>query len=249
NRNKKINITTIFGDLEFERDFLYCRYCHKGRGIGDRIKEINETHKYSNGMMDLITYVGQLVPFEEGNQLIKKFIGYLGIDVCGTTIQKVSEEVGKKVHEKNMGEAEINYEKIIKVEDYKNTEGELYVLMDGSQVNTREKNNKGKTWREMKLGEVFTSKDIIKRKNGDSIITKKEYVTYFGSVNKFKKVLLTSAYNSGYEKYKKTVVLGDGAHWIWNMCDEYFPDSIKILDYYHAIENVNDYAKVIISKE
>jgi molybdopterin converting factor small subunit len=245
NRNKKIMITTIFGDIVFNRDFLYCRYCHKGRGIGDTLKEINEEHKYSKGLIDLITYVGQLVPFDEGSHLIKKFMGYLNINISGTTIQCISEEIGKKVHEENMENAEDSYEKIHNVEDDEKIEGDLYILMDGSQVNTREENNKGSTWKEMKLGEIFVSKDIIKRKNGDSIITKKEYVTYLGSVNEFKKVLLNSANNAGYGKYKNTVVIGDGAHWIWNMCDEHFPDSIKILDYYHAIENVNEYAKAL----
>lgn len=40
---------------------------------------------------------------------------------------------------------------------------------------------------------------------------KKEYVTYFGSVNEFKKMLFEAAERAGYGKIKKVVVIGDGA--------------------------------------
>lgn len=97
----------------------------------------------------------------------------------------------------------------------------------------------------MKLGLTFLDKDIIKRKNDSAIITKKEYVTYLGSVNEFKKVLFDSAARAGYGKVKKVIVIGDGAHWIWAMSKELFPDAECILDYYHITENIYDYAREV----
>jgi hypothetical protein len=41
------------------------------------------------------------------------------------------------------------------------------------------------------------------------------------------------------------VGVGDGAQWIWNMCEELFPDAVRIPDFYHFSENVNQYAKFI----
>jgi hypothetical protein len=46
----------------------------------------------------------------------------------------------------------------------------------------------GSTWKEMKIGLIFYDKDIIKRGNDSNMIVKKEYVTYFGSVNEFKRM-------------------------------------------------------------
>jgi hypothetical protein len=72
---------------------------------------------------------------------------------------------------------------------------------------------------------------------------KKEYVTYFGAVGEFKKFVFDAAARAGYGLLKKVVVIGDGAQWIWNMCEELFPDAVRILDYFHLSENVHGYAK------
>jgi len=54
---------------------------------------------------------------------------------------------------------------------------------------------------------------------------------------------------NGYGKYEKTVVVSDGAAWIRAMCEEFFPDAIQILDYFHLIENINTYAKFLYGDE
>ena len=39
------------------------------------------------------------------------------------------------------------------------------------------------------------------------------------------------------------MVLGDGATWIRNMAEEFFPDAQQILDFFHLCENVYEYAR------
>lgn len=50
------------------------------------------------------------------------------------------------------------------------------------------------------------------------------------------------------QKIAQTVVIGDGAHWIWQMAQEQFPDSIKILDFFHLSEYVWKVAKLAYPK-
>ena len=97
----------------------------------------------------------------------------------------------------------------------------------------------------MKLVESFCNRNIIKRKNGDSLIVQKEYGAIFGKVGTFKKEVLRVAIKNGYGLYKNHVVLGDGAVWIWNMSKELFPNAIEILDFYHTAENTYKYAKIL----
>ena len=42
---------------------------------------------------------------------------------------------------------------------------------------------------------------------------------------------------------QEVVVIGDGAAWIWNLADEYFPNAIEIVDYMHAKTHLYDMAK------
>lgn len=243
-------ILSMFGYIPVTRDELFCRRCHKGHGVTDKMLEISGEHRITKGMTEIITYIAQLMPFERASEHIKKL---LKIDVSATEIQIISEEIGKKVFEKDIDAAHKAYEKPEEAAPQElpmyRKEGRLYIFTDGLQVNTRVEDENGSTWKEMKLGLIFCDKDTIKRANGSAIITKKEYVSYFGSVNEFKKLLFDAAARTGYGKIKEIVLIGDGAPWIWNMCEELFPDAVQILDYYHLSENVNDYAKFIYPED
>ena len=203
-------------------------------------------HKVTYAMADLLTYAGQLaVSFEKASEIIKKFTG---VAVSESLIRSITEESGQKVYEDDMKRAKESYAKpelaFEEWLDKDKKEGVLYILMDGSHVNTtRDKN--GSSWREMKLGLVFWDHNSIKRKDEKSIIVEKEYVAYFGGVEEFKKLLFDAAIRAGYGTIRKVVVIGDGAHWIWNMCEELFPDAVQILDYYHMVENVSHFAKYL----
>jgi len=249
-RNVITNILSVFGYIPLTRDELFCRRCHKGHGVIDKMLEIYAEHRITKGMTEIITYIGQLMPFDRASEHIKKL---LKIDVSGTQIQIISEKIGKQVFEKEKDAAEIAYEKPEEVIGQElpmhRKEGRLYIFSDGLQVNTRNEDENGSTWREMKLGLIFCDKDMIKRADGSGIITKKEYVSYFGSVNEFKKFLFAAAARAGYGEIKELVFIGDGAQWIWNTCEELFPDAVQILDYYHLSENVNEYAKFIYSED
>ena len=132
-------------------------------------------------------------------------------------------------------------------------EGVLYIQTDGASLNTRNKNAEGSTWRENKLGMVFSSDNIRYWTNAKGKIqhkiNKREYVSYVGSIDTFKWLLLSCAVRNGYGAYKKTVVLGDGAVWIRNMVDELYPDAQQILDFFHLSENVYKFAKALFKMD
>jgi len=43
----------------------------------------------------------------------------------------------------------------------------------------------------------------------------------------------------------RTVVLGDGALWIWNIADDQFPEATQIVDRYHAKQHLSDVGKAL----
>lgn len=56
--------------------------------------------------------------------------------------------------------------------------------------------------------------------------------------------LLNSKYEEVHGTGKKEIIfLGDGAKWIWDNVDEYYPNCIKILDFYHVSEYVWEVAR------
>ena len=188
--------------------------------------------------------------FKITETILKKIYGE---SVGATRIREVTDYVGKIVFEEDTREANQLYENLMNISFLKNKEGILYIQMDGATLNTRTKDKDGSTWRENKLGLVFSSNNIHTRvnKKGEKIsrIMKKEYTSYVGSVDEFKKYLLACAVRNGYGEYKTTIVLGDGATWIRNMCEELFPDAIQILDLSHLCENTYEFAKALFKND
>ena len=48
---------------------------------------------------------------------------------------------------------------------------------------------------------------------------------------------------------EEVVVIGDGAAWIWNLADQYFPGAVEIVDYMHAKSHLYDAAKSVFGEE
>ena len=51
-------------------------------------------------------------------------------------------------------------------------------------------------------------------------------------------MLWDEALKRGYGTAQKTVFIGDGAEWIWNMVQDRFGDAVQIVDFYHACEHL-----------
>ena len=177
------------------------------------------------------------------------------IRINDDTIRLITNTIGELVFKKDCEDAETAYNRMTtgKLSFPYNKSGVLYIETDGTSINTRYKDNDGSTWRENKLGVVFSSDNIYswhnKRGELQHQIQKKEYVSCIGSVEEFQKHLLACALRNGYGNYKETVILSDGAAWIRNMKEVLFPDAQQILDFYHLCENVYKFAKDIYNMD
>lgn len=177
-----------------------------------------------------------------------------GLFINDDTIRAVSNHIGSFVFNKDCEKSESAYKALASGKlkfPQKKIPGTLYIETDGAALNTRAKNEDGSSWRENKLGVVFSSDNIHfwsdahgKRQH---TILKREYSSYVGAVDEFKKHLFACALRNGYGKYEETVLLSDGATWIRNAKEELFPDAQQILDYFHLCENVYDFAKQLFN--
>ena len=197
-----------------------------------------------------VAYYGQnQSSFTDASDMVARA---LHIDINKETIRTVTEEIGRMVFEADTQRAEHLLDNMHQIEfssDGEKRQGTLYIMTDGAAVNTRVEDENGSTWRENKTAIAFTDRDMIKRKDGGSIIMNKEYTAYIGSAETFKGYVLNTAINAGYGKIQDVVIIGDGAQWIRNMGNEVFPEAVQILDLYHLKENVYTYAKHKFSQD
>ena len=97
--------------------------------------------------------------------------------------------------------------------------------------------------REVKLGCVFTQTGWDQE---GYAIRDPDSTTYTGAIEtaeEFGKRIYLEAWNRGWSRAAKKVVMGDGAEWIWNLAEPYFPGAIQIVDLFHARQHLWELAR------
>lgn len=244
-KSSRLKVKSMLGEVNLHRYLLHCRPCGKGHAPFDIEIGVDEGFKITKKLKEMICDLGQrLGSYKETSQIIDK---YFGIKIAASTIQKICEEVGTKVFEREKKEAKYLYEnqhKVVNELPEEKKKGRLYIEADGSMVSIRYEG-----WKEIKLGIVFKDSKIINKDKERHIIIEKEYTAYVGSAEEFKKQLWATAVRNGLEEVKEVVILGDGAQWVWNIAKELFPEAVFILDYYHFSEHVYECANIMYPQD
>lgn len=111
--------------------------------------------------------------------------------------------------------------------------------MDGAKVNIRQEG-----WKELKVGCVFEVevRPTRDKQTGEWVdlahAVETTYVAHLGGPEIFGRAVWAEARQQQWAQAAETIVLGDGAPWIWNLVKEHFYDSRQAVDWYHATEHL-----------
>ena len=238
-------LLTILGRVHIRRRYYYDEHCHQGRCRKDEYLDIAGT-SFSPGIRRMVARVGASRAFGDG---VADLHELSGVSVSTKEIERLAEAVGK--------DAESFMWRDQPAEEL--TEGlTVYVEMDGTGVPVVSKETEGHQGkhpekpamtREAKLGSVFTQTTVNEK--GEAVRDERT-TTYVGAITtaeKFGEMIETEAYRRGIEGASRTVILGDGALWIWNLAADRFPKAIQIVDLYHACEHCWDIAKLFYAND
>lgn len=126
------------------------------------------------------------------------------------------------------------------------TEQVLGAAMDGAMVHVREEG-----WKELKTGCVFEVevRPTLDQASGEMMdlahATNNSYVAHLGGARDFGQQLWTEARHRHWTQAHDSIVLGDGAPWIWNLTSEHFADSRQAVDWYHAKAHLSSAANLL----
>jgi hypothetical protein len=76
----------------------------------------------------------------------------------------------------------------------------------------------------------------------------RRYTSYIGYIENFIPLLYGCAIRNGYNRFKTTVIISDGATWLRNMAKDYFPDALHILNFFYLYENIYTFCKLYFKK-
>lgn len=240
-------LLTALGEVELSRPWYLCPHCHEGQFPADKALDVKGTD-FSPGVRRMQTLVGQEVPFDHGREQIRVLAG---LEVTAKSVERTAEAIGAEIASGEQKEIR----KAVQL-DLPVIVGEpipiLYVQMDGTGVPVVKKETegrKGKTdgqpahTREVKLGCVFTQTAWDEE---GYAIRDPDSTSYTGAIEtaeEFGKRIYLEAWNRGWGRALKKIVMGDGAEWIWNLADQHFPGAVQIVDLYHARQHLWELAR------
>jgi len=240
-------VLTVVGKVEVSRPYYLCPHCHAGQFPTDIELDIQHT-EFSPGVRRMQAVVGQDAPFDHGRQQLKLLAN---LEVTTKAVERTAEAIGEDIAAQERAEIQraMQLDLPIVIDQPVPI---LYVQMDGTGVPVVKKETEGRQGktdgqpahtREVKLGCVFTQTTWDKE---GFPIRDPHSTTYTGAIEtaeEFGKRIYAETSNRGWSRAEKKVVMGDGAEWIWNLAEPYFPGAVQIVDLFHARQHLWELAR------
>lgn len=246
-REKRLE--SVLGSLRLQRAYYHCPACGSGFYPRDRALGV-EGVSLTPALTKMVGHVGALVSFAEGSELLHELAGVL---VDAKQVERTAERLGREI----IGDERAV---VVPADPVADT---LYLGMDGTGVPVRPVELVGRSGkqpdgtaktREVKLVTVWSAEG----RDAQGIpVRDRRSVSYSAAIESaathdtdtelsaFAQRVDREACRRGFHRASRSVVLGDGAPWIWKLADELFPGAIQIVDLYHAKGHLWDVAKSI----
>ena len=179
-------------------------------------------------MQELMVYAGHLDCYVRCEEILEK---YTCVKVPPSQIYRVTDHVSESLKSEDV--------KIERTLQPVSNENVLYVEIDGYMILTR--NNK-EPWKEVKLGRLFRDVDCLNPNTKVSYLQDSQYVGHFGESKDFCKKI-EGVIDSYGDLKDRLVFINDGATWIREWIADNYPLAVSVLDYYHALEYLHEFAE------
>lgn len=191
-----------------------------------------------------MVWLSALVTYSQGAEIFER-IGHRV--VARSSLWKHTQAQGERLHQvASEQQQRVSVERVklsVAGLDHPQTKG---IGMDGGMVNIR-----GEGWKEMKVGAVYDvvprlerdllTRELVEQAHGVNV----RYTAVLGSPEVFSPALWMIAVNHHVPEAADSCVTSDGAAWIWNLVADLFPDSVQIVDWFHACHHLHDAAKAL----
>jgi len=240
-RQRPAQVLTVLGTVSITRAYYHCLHCGHGHAPLDRQLGYC-AGSTSAGLEEVLALLGATADsFEEAATLLDKLTL---VRVCPNLARVATERLGASVQATAQQTVAAAWGGTLPVAV--TTPPRLYLSMDGVLVQTDQ------GWREYKLGIAYTTATRPSRDHPGQVEIHAQELSFVGDVTDaatFGQLLWCEAARRGVLAAQEVVVVADGAHWIWNLVAEHFPEATQIVDWYHASQYVWNVAQAIYGEQ
>ena len=238
---------TVVGRIVYRRAYYLCETCHQGtypldERLGLRPGEL------SAELESLSALTGVQLAFAQGSAL---FQSLTLVGLSPQSMDKATQAIGSEMEQVEQEWQTISEDpKQLQNQEFEPTHpARLYGALDATKVHTderRDENDEG--WRDLKLGVWFeTDAQPPEQPDAEWEVHAKN-MTYFFDIQEaqeFGKLLWATGVQRRAQRAQELIFVSDGAEWIWNLVEFYYPHAIQIVDWFHAVEHLTPVAALL----
>jgi hypothetical protein len=228
-RQRPATITTILGPITLTRAYYLCPACGHGHHPLDLQLQMCAGSR-SAGLDDLLALLGATQDsFAEAASVLERLTL---VHLSSNTVLDATEELGATLvaHQAQAVACMASAHDLPAATSP--SPDRLYITMDGVLAHLHERG-----WSELKVGCCYQTNSRPERKRPEHLEIRAHSLSYVSALleaESFGDQLWQEAARRGVMEAAEVVVVGDGAHWIWNIADAQFPQATQIVDWYHA---------------
>jgi len=239
-RIRPATVTTVLGRITLERAVYTCAHCGQQHAPLDTQLQVM-AGGLSLGLQDVLAMLGATQDsFAEATEVLARLCL---VHVCPNSARAATEDLGTMLAAHDQTLVTVAEQTQTSPPAVRPPLTRAYISMDGVLAHIHDAG-----WKELKAGCIYTTRTRVPRKRPDTIdicAEQQSYVTALTTAERFGWLLWAEACRRGVTDTTEVVVIGDGAHWIWNLASAHFPQAIQILDWYHASEYIWNAATAI----
>jgi hypothetical protein len=227
-RERPAQVTTLLGPIHIQRSYYLCAACGVGQHPLDAQLRICAGSR-SQALDELLALLGATQDsFVQAAQVLERLTL---VHVSANSIREATEQLGEVLLEQPQPQSERASGPATRATSTART-GPLYITMDGVLAHLHERG-----WSEIKTGCCYSTRSRVDRKRPERVEIRAESASYVSALEEAREFgwrLWQEALRRGVLGCEEVVVIGDGAHWIWNIAEKHFPRATQIVDWYHA---------------
>ena len=236
---REAQLLSVFGRAKYKRSYYQCSGC------AQRWIPLDESQQLRPGratrmMSGLLGMAGVTVAFEEARHQIQR---YLQVEVSANTIRQETQLLGERQaqQERSWVENSQDLAYLQQREQVQERPQRLYGSMDGAFVPIEQE------WKEAKLISWY---QVGKRYGQDDWHA--QGIHYYPSLEEaasFGELVWATGVQHQADRAQELIFVCDGAAWIWKLVDQYFPEAVQIVDWYHACQYLYPVTEALFERE